>query len=1649
MRCLRLILLAVTCLALLPGAASAQHPSVQRGFQPSKLYQVGEVDSVNLLNGNVQVTLPIGGSYPVSSALSYGVTLAYNSKIWDFQQRLVNNEWFGEAIPNVLSNTGTGWQVSLGRLLAPGEGAVDFAHWIYVSPDGAQRTFYPVLNAWDGQVRSVAVSGVEYTRDGTYLRLQQPNATTRTVSFPNGDLHTFKQQPNHLGQWLPVEIGNQFAGNPSARRVTIAYPAGQWTISDGFRTQRVVFEPDAVHGKRVQRIELAAFGGTTATYGFVYEPVVVARPCGDTFSGPTKSLTLLTRVDMPHGLKWRLDYIRTNPDTCHAPGLLRKLTLPLGGSLEWTYRDYRLSIPGCSIEDWLQVTAGVATRAFRDVNGSFVGQWTYQPVTPAPTPTGRICPKRPNEPGPPTRGELAPPEEMSNKVVSPLGDATIHYFSINPQVATGPGPHNDPLDYGLPFTRRVSDQANGVTHFLSAQTFDCVGPSCTLARVQYVAYERDSPLDAASCSSPEQDLRRECTDLQQRMRSEMTRYFDDGSRWKGTTSSNFDGLGNYRSVTRASNFPDSSQSRFETTDYNPARGRYEIDPATGQPTASHSFTMVPVGARWLLALYGKRTLQQGPSALEERSCFDPATGFLLGRRTLKQAGGLRSNDVLVTYESDLDGNVRAERYFGADRAPALATSEAAPCAPPATDQYRIDHTYQAGVRASSQSAGVPIKQLDLDIDGASGLPRVSRDVSGLPTALEHDALGRLLWIMPGASPAPAAAYDGWTEFRYEVPGQLGGGGAQRTLVHAGGSKAGAVLTESAVVYDGLGRMIRERRRLPGASVWNERTTSYNGMNWPVAISELVAEGTAAATTPMRYLDYDPFGRARRILHADGEETRMVYGGDRTTTTVVDIVTGHDASGTLLRDTSDRTEVYDHLGRLVRVAESSDPDPAKKYPQVRTWYSYDAADRLTEVRTDRETGGVPAQTRGFGYDGRGFLQWANLPEKTANAFGQGHDVDYAEYDARGHAGRVIDGNNDLKLVYDRAERLRTVALTGPGSTLGATLKSFVYADANTPASWKQGKLESATRTNFALVGGQSYTVVVTQQYVYGGRSGRVSGRDLRISTNGNAGETFTQAFTYDELGNPQRLTYPQCTFQPCGASSPARQIDLVYSQGLLTSIPGFASSISYHPNLLVHRVAHANGMTWTQENDPDAMPRPSRIVVTSPSVNAALGPYTYDGAGHVVAIGGEQYSYDFAGRLTKGRLTSGDFQAYAYDWYGNIQRVQTGATLLNTPTSSSTNRMTSAFYDPRGNVTWWNGNSYEHDAFDQMKRLLTASGGEWQYFYDAADERVFQFSPANASRPRFDRWTVRDLDGRVLRMYEATGFASFTTKDYVYRGTALLASWSAAEGVRHFALDHLGSPRLVTGGFGQTLAAHHYFPFGQEAFASADLEPMKFTGHERDLLGTSSAADDLDYMHARYYNPQIGRFLSLDPAAAMPRLPQSWNRYTYALNDPLLLVDPDGREVKFIPSVSTAFATMRFTGTASYSCAGAVCGPTRYFTLKVGLPGALSFISVEFDGKHVMELTDLGDVGANAIDIGFKGAEDVYLTPGRLRGAPNLGNGAVGAIANGAQVNGTGEPVFVMDLVPFGTLEITLPGDQDLPVKPHEQYPPQEPGTKKD
>src|SRR5581483_6481373 len=156
-------------------------------------------------------------------------------------------------------------------------------------------------------------------------------------------------------------------------------------------------------------------------------------------------------------------------------------------------------------------------------------------------------------------------------------------------------------------------------------------------------------------------------------------------------------------------------------------------------------------------------------------------------------------------------------------------------------------------------------------------------------------------------------------------------------------------------------------------------------------------------------------------------------------------------------------------------------------------------------------------------------------------------------------------------------------------------------------------------------------------------------------------------------------------------------------------------------------------------------------------------------------------------------------------------------------------------------------------------------------------------------------------GGVSYTYDGDGLAESSvsgtlTAEYVFFHGRRIARRDAASGaIRYYFSDHLGSASVIANEAGTIVEESQYFPFGAErAVLNGDTNPYKFTGKECD------SESGLDYFGARYYGSSMGRFTSADPKMiSWKRMvdPQQWNMYQYGRNNPITMIDPDGREVK--------------------------------------------------------------------------------------------------------------------------------------------------------
>jgi RHS repeat-associated protein len=186
------------------------------------------------------------------------------------------------------------------------------------------------------------------------------------------------------------------------------------------------------------------------------------------------------------------------------------------------------------------------------------------------------------------------------------------------------------------------------------------------------------------------------------------------------------------------------------------------------------------------------------------------------------------------------------------------------------------------------------------------------------------------------------------------------------------------------------------------------------------------------------------------------------------------------------------------------------------------------------------------------------------------------------------------------------------------------------------------------------------------------------------------------------------------------------------------------------------------------------------------------------------------------------------------------------------------------------------------AFDALNRLTAASGGGTaaQYQYDGDGNRISQ--QAGASSYQYTVDVVR-RNPAVLNENGSDG-----NIDFQHGLTILSGSSTTLE--QFYQSDGVGSTADVTDATDTLKASYTYDPWGKL------LNPMDPLGTKDKFKFTGEALDPqtgLYYLHARYLDPQVGGFISKDPFPGLATAPRSTNRYAYALNNPVNLVDPSG------------------------------------------------------------------------------------------------------------------------------------------------------------
>lgn len=380
------------------------------------------------------------------------------------------------------------------------------------------------------------------------------------------------------------------------------------------------------------------------------------------------------------------------------------------------------------------------------------------------------------------------------------------------------------------------------------------------------------------------------------------------------------------------------------------------------------------------------------------------------------------------------------------------------------------------------------------------------------------------------------------------------------------------------------------------------------------------------------------------------------------------------------------------------------------------------------------------------------------------------------------------------------------------------------------------------------------------------------------------------YAYDAVGNRTSLTYPDGKLLSYSFDPANRLVGVTDWTGESTTCTYDAAG-----NLLETQYPNQVNVAFSY----DASNR--LLAVTNGHKGSPGNPisrfiYFHDPVGNRLVVTNESnevtsYSYDPLYELLSFNY-NGKITSYTYDPVGNRLTLTKPSGGTTSYTYDADDRMLSSnhttyTYDANGNLT-----SQTHPAsgqtinytYDAANRLVNVAGGSStsDFEYDGDGNRVTQSIVAGTYNYVNDGASALPVvlqesgpDGDISYSYGLGRISeSSTSFDYFYQ------------------YDGLGSVVGLTEAKGKIAQRYGYDAWGD----STQTVPKNAIATENKFRFTSEALDPasgLYYLRARYYDPELGRFISRDPFAGFASLPISNNRYIYARNNPTNLVDPSG------------------------------------------------------------------------------------------------------------------------------------------------------------
>ncbi|MEI2358745.1 DNRLRE domain-containing protein [Mesobacillus zeae] len=360
-------------------------------------------------------------------------------------------------------------------------------------------------------------------------------------------------------------------------------------------------------------------------------------------------------------------------------------------------------------------------------------------------------------------------------------------------------------------------------------------------------------------------------------------------------------------------------------------------------------------------------------------------------------------------------------------------------------------------------------------------------------------------------------------------------------------------------------------------------------------------------------------------------------------------------------------------------------------------------------------------------------------------------------------------------------------------------------------------------------------------------------------------------------------------------------------------------------------------------------------------------YKYDGSGNIKEESSKEgvanFTYDENSQLIQEELPDGTINKYSYDDVGN-RKVSTCGDKTDTFTYSAANQIETKNgkgyqYDNDGNLLQDETFKYEYNALGYQTRVTDLQGNEVaRYDYDEAGLRTKKVIGNKTHEYYYDgnQLTLEVLsNGDSIEQYRNYQWEGYTPIGMIIREKDSSGNWK--EQVYHFWTNHRGDVVSIQDNKGKEVGSYTYDSYGnvlKEVGEIAKANPIRYAGYYYDVETKHY------YLQTRYYNSENGSFLALDPQPGDEDDPISQNGYTYADNNPMNFIDPDGNDAMWI----TASSGANGAGHTSLVLYGKGKKGKGWYYFYYGASGNIAWsepeVKVKFMGKSKPSLKKISD-----------------------------------------------------------------------------------------